>query len=296
MNKQSTVLVTDFKSDFRQIIANILTANGVAVDSSEPYDRAVYRFYANARRRITPQAYKIKEASTLQVPPALAAGYAQLKQELIAGADVTARLSRKIVKATYEDAMLNDFGVTHFHLSLRQQDGAVPGTDPVLFALVRADTVYCIGLFSHGEWSKQEVLEIVERDWPEAIEPARAKIALRLDHALTDDERAQLRSAHVTTMSEINGKVYMPPGLGVTSAGTSLEAEMKMMRAIKFIALLEEQVHANADHYLSELARSGRKPGSSPTFHLGFHTDGQVLITEPTAGVSLLLGPSPLDA
>jgi hypothetical protein len=91
-------------------------------------------------------------------------------------------------KATYEDQLLNDWGIIHFHLGLRDAQGNVPRTGVVLFAFVRGDVVHCIGFFDHRSWSKIEVLEILQRNWPHAVEHARVKGVTGLD--VTDEDRA----------------------------------------------------------------------------------------------------------
>jgi hypothetical protein len=153
MNREAAVIL-DFHADFRKIVEMILTGNGVEVDQNEPYNAAVYRYYANARRRVDVRRYRIFEAKELACPPDLVAGYVQLKSELEHGLDVTDRLSRKSGHATFEDGLLNDWGITHFHLGLRSATHNALGTKVMLFALVRDDIVHCIGFFGHGSWSK----------------------------------------------------------------------------------------------------------------------------------------------
>jgi hypothetical protein len=213
MNRPRSAEVNlDFLSDFRQIVEQVLAANGIAVDPNESYEDAVYRLFANVRRRIELRRYRVVEAKELACPTHLAAGYAELRSELERGVDVTDRLSTRISRATYEDGMLNDWGITHFHLGLRGAGNGLWG-DEVLFATVRGDVVYCIGFFEHGSWTNVDALEIVHRNWPDLIEQARVR-RVTVSTNRTDEERAQLRAAGIVALINVNGVMYAPAGGG----------------------------------------------------------------------------------
>lgn len=283
----------NFHADFRKIVEMVLVKNDVAVDTTESYNDAVYRYYANVRRRLNVQRYRVVEADQLVCPRNHVAGYAQLKAEFEQGADVAARLSRQVSKATYEDLLLNDWGIMHFHLGLRDTRGDVPRTGVVLFALVRDDVVHCIGFFGHGAWSSIEVLEIVQHNWPQLMEHARVNgVTIDVDH--TDEERAMLRAAGATMFVTVNGVVYAPVGGGYTSARTSAVAHKQADRAILSVAAYEKHVRENVATIIKDFERAGRVVGTPPTFHFGFLEDGRAIATEPNAEASFILGPFPL--
>lgn len=291
--KGATDVNLDFHVDFRRIVEMVLTRNDIAVDPDESYNDAVYRFYANARRRVDARHYRILEAEGLACPADLLAGYDQLKFELEHGVDVTDRLSRKTSKAKYEDGMLNDWGITHFHLGLRGAPRNDLGTKIVLFALVRDDVVHCIGFFDHGSWYDREVLEIAQRNWPHLLEHARIK-AVALSSNYTDSERAQLRAAGILVFSSVNGNVYAPIGGGYTSARTSMTAHKQADRAILSVAAYEKHVRDNVSAILKDFEAAGCAVSNPPTFHFGFHADGRAIATEPTTPASIILGHFPL--
>lgn len=293
-SKAAADVKLDFHADFRQIVEQSLTNDAIAVDPTEPYEEAVYRYYANARRRLNVQRYSVVEAKEFACPPQLAPGYAELKSELEQGIDITARLSRKTPKATYEDQLLNDWGIIHFHLGLRDAQGNVPGTEVVLFAFVRGDVVHCIGFFDHESWSKIEVLEILQRNWPHAVEHARVKGVVGLEYEVTDEDRAKLRAAGAVTLNVVNGVVYAPVGGGYSTAKTSMEAQKQADRAILSVDVYEKHVRENIAAIVRDFEAAGCNVGTPPTFRLGFHADGRAIATEPTAEASFILGPFPL--
>ena len=282
----------DFRADFQQIVEQNLAKNGIAVDPAEPYGQDIYRYYANARRRVSVQRYTVVEAKECVCPPPLTPGYAELKSELEQGVDVTDRLSRSTPKATYEDKMLNDWGITHFHVGLRAAQGNLTRGDDVLFAFVCDDVVHCIGFFKHKSWTKIVALEILQRNWPQAVEPARAKNVT--GYEWTEEDRATFRHAGGNILNIVNGEVFAPIGGGITAAGTSMRAHWLADRAIWLVDDYERRVRENIATIVRDFEAAGHTVGTPPTFHLGFDADGHSVATELTANAGFILGPFPL--
>lgn len=68
-------------------------------------------------------------------------GYKTLKAKFANGDDVTPHLSSNILNDTYEDYLLNDWGIHHFHLGQNISDGFAGRTGPLLFALITNSNV-----------------------------------------------------------------------------------------------------------------------------------------------------------
>ena len=282
----------DFHADFRQIVEQILTKKAIAVDPAEPYEEAVYRYYANARRRLNVQRYTVVESKELACPSDLAPGYAELKSELERGIDVTDRLSTRTPRPKYEDQLLNDWGITHFHLGLRDAQGNVQPAKVVLFAFVCDDVVHCIRFAEHGSWSEIVLLEILQRNWPQTIEPARAKDLSRYEWS--DEDRKKIRRDHGNILNTVNGEVFAPIGGGISAAGTSMRAHWLADRAILLVVDYEKRVRENIATIVRVFEAAGHTVGAPPTFRLDFHAGGNAMATEPTANASYILGPFPL--
>jgi len=90
----------------------------------------------------------------------------------VADDDLRPHQSTQLERPDYEDGLLNDFGIQHFHLGTAQHPNKpffVSREDPLLFGLVQDDAFYCIGYYKHGDWSKTELLDIVHAHWPSVI-------------------------------------------------------------------------------------------------------------------------------
>lgn len=290
-DRQGSKVIIDFLGDFRVICEKALASLGVPVTAS---DDVVYLYFANIRRRVESRPYRVIEAKELACPADLAVGYAELKAELTQGADVTARLSRTTSDAKFEDMMLNDWGVAHFHLGCRDAQGDVPRTKILLFALVRGDAIYCIGFFDHRSWAKSDIIETVQRNWPALIEHARAKGAFSLEYDVTDEEHENLRAAGIVVLRNIGGDVYGPVGGGYSTARTSMEAHKRADRAQIDIESYEKFVRANVSTILKQVSDTGRMAGTPPCFRFWVNGDGNACAMELTAGANVVLGPFPI--
>jgi hypothetical protein len=282
----------DFHADFLVLAERALAANGAVVAPGVPRPDAVYRYYAHLRRLVEQRCYRVLEAAELVCPPEFAAGYAQLKSELENGTDVTARLSTRITKPAYEDMLLNDWGVTHFHVNLRDPAGDVEHENTILLAMIRDEVVYCIGFIPHRAWTRIEYLEILQRNWPQSLQHARVHAATA--YAMTDDERDKMRKRNANVLTTVNGVAYGAIGGGYTAAGTSMRAHHEADHALLSLDSYEKWVRTNAAPIVAAIEDAGGRAGTPPTFRLDFDDDGNALAVETGENVAVLLGPFPL--
>jgi hypothetical protein len=141
---------------------------------------------------------------------------------------------KEIDDPLYKDALLSDWGIHHLHLgTVLDPDGFIKRTKPVLFTRVTNDCLYMIQIMDHGPgaedvWSKQEIVEIIHRNWPDSIRQYRIK-GIELERKATDSEIKQLRGAGILTMLEMkDGTIYMPVGGGIASDRTSLQVALAL--------------------------------------------------------------------
>ena len=74
------------------------------------------------------------------------------------------------------------------------------------------------------EYADPELLKIIADNWPKILEPFELKGILP-GNEMTTSEINHCRKLGVNTVFQMNGKVYMEPGLGITAAGTSLKIQ-----------------------------------------------------------------------
>ena len=198
--------------------------------SSLDKNESIVHSYLNAlHRRIPMRPRKIHKAE-YETPSYLIEGEKKFLDKVRTGDDLGPHQSRQLKTRNYEDGMLNDFGIHHFHLGIKKRSKKsyfVSGQRYLLFALVRSDDFYCIGYYEHGDWSRSILLDTIHSNWPHAISSV-IKGATGISLRCTDEEHQKLREAGVNIVTQRpDGTVYAPPGLGITAAGTSLLNKMR---------------------------------------------------------------------
>ncbi|MDD2859684.1 MAG: hypothetical protein PHI71_01275 [Acidiphilium sp.] len=234
----------DFISDAAARCSDMLTAAGYTFQPTD--DRDTIRTYTSIRhRRIRPRPRVVHKAS-YTVPPHLAGGEQQLLAKVVAGGDLWPHQSRKIGNVVAEDGMLNDYGIQHFHLGTSpdpKRAHLIEGTKELLFAVLKEDDFYVLGIFDHSAWSKQDLLDIIHANWPELIAPYTIKGALGLSHNYTEEEAAKLRSAGINVIQQRpDGTIHLGMGGGVTTNCRSMAATLDAIGLVQFVDNLQDEV------------------------------------------------------
>lgn len=281
----------DLSSDWIKYMRSKIITSGYSADMTEHPDDLSYKFFNIYRRRVPELSRTVHEPSKFSCPQEHQSGYIALKNKFANGDDVAPYLSKKILSNNYEDPLLNDWGIHHFHLGEYISNGFADRTGPLLFALVRDADIYCIDIKAHGAWSEQNLIRTLHEEWPETIEKYRIKGISGLTYQPTNNDVAQFRKAGVQTMVQLDeGVVYAPIGGGYSTAGTSIQAQMSADHYRHLVCNIEKYVKENADMFIEKLREHGLRPKSKPHFQLlvdeeGFHT------IELGSGVMFLMHP-----
>ena len=241
---ENEFVVGNFFADMARECKRKLICAGYS-DPSLAKHEDIVRSYLNVRRRRVSIRRRAVHKATYSVPPHLVEGQKEFLAKVKAGDDLRPNQSTKLQQPDYEDAMLNDFGIQHFHLGTTRhatRPSFVVRTDPLLFAMVREDDLYCIGFYGHGEWSKATLLDVVHENWPETIS-GYSLDGIMAAHPYTEDEHEQLRRADINVVTQRpDGTIHMGPGGGITLAGTSIKDMRDLMSARQFCSDLESTV------------------------------------------------------
>jgi hypothetical protein len=222
--------VMDFFHDLAKLLEKEMESAGYVLPQSMS-DELLVRGYLNLLHRLIPaRVREVLQSSDLVCPEHLAAGYAEVKRKASTGEPLTPHQSRLLDDVEYTDPLLNDWGVHHLHLSTTlEADGFVTRTGPLLFARVTDDFFYAIQIYAHGAWSKQEIVEILHRNWPDSIKRYRLKGVTGLLTTHTDRDIKDLRQAGVQGLTQVEQSVYAPMGGGVTTSRVSLRVMQSLI-------------------------------------------------------------------
>lgn len=251
----------DFLSDWRDNMARYLESLGYLLPGTDDAETVFFKLRSVERRSVSIKAREIFVSKEFTCPSEHVAGMEELKRRIKAGEDIKPHLSKGIFNADYEDALLTDWGVLHFHLGIDPHEdipGLVERTGPVLFALVTEDAFHLIDVKGHGSWASKDLIEIVHSNWPELI--ARFKINGILGAEQEPDEkgRKKLRKNAINTFVTVSdGTIYYPPGMGFVSNGKSLEDTRIFLQTRKVITALDKKIAEELPELIREIEKTG---------------------------------------
>lgn len=216
----------DFKNDWNKILNKRLENMGYKLDKGK-YEAIDY--FKALKKLISVKPRSILYSKEFICPHECKNGLTLVEEAIIKGANLAPFMSRQIINPKYNDLLLNDWGVYHFHLNTkRDKDGFIKRSAWLLLAYVDENHAYFINVYPHNKpnlWTHQKMIGILYNNWPDVIEKFHVKGALELSEKIDDMAYAKLRKAGATTFVELGkGKVYALIGGGYASDGSSIEA------------------------------------------------------------------------
>ncbi len=271
---QNTNLVDDIEDTIRKHIVGMMPSDGTGELSSMPLPQLLgvywtWRERFPAPRPRTPHRSQELDASTQAQK--YAAELAELERKVSAGEDLTPQLSERVETAYIfdserpslhprqrdadRDRLLNAWGIHHIHLSSAPGKGGfnARGGD-LLYVVFRRDDAYLLGIYTHNDWAREELVRVIVRNWADAGLFLKSDYAQGTRATFTDADRTQLRRANVNeALFEVDGAFYGPPGLGQTAAGGSFAAARRAMGYMWNLHQLREDLDDRLDAFGREL-------------------------------------------
>ncbi len=174
--------------------------------------------------------------------------------------------SRKKQKRT--DLLWADWGIHHLHLTdipispksyfSDRSDKSKPHW--LLFCRVYNNVILFIDIKNHNEtdlFSDTNLIKTLAESWPEIVKPYQLNIDSMFPSHFSSNEIAALRKAGLTSTITVNNQVYMPPGMGITSAATSNLIGIQSMNIHGHARKLAEIVHKPSNQFKTESSTSG---------------------------------------
>jgi len=270
----------DFKSDLANIGKVELANMGYSVPDDLPQDE-VSLFYLNAlRRRIPARPRNIFRSREFQCPDHLKKGLELLEKKVLSGDNLNPHLSRQIVNLKFDDALLNDWYIHHFHLGTDfMANGLIEGTKIVLFARVTNEFFYEICMAGHDNWVDLNLIEILHRNWPDSISQFRNQSIAGLTHEFDSHGIKRLRKARINVgmLKTTDGTFYAQPGGGYSFSGMSTAVVMQFNKQVHELRRLEKFIRKNIGTYLPELAKHGYAEGKPLKAEFAWDSSGRYI-------------------
>ena len=193
----------DFYTDLIEIFRDKLIEMRFSIDLNEEANRICLIYFNLKRRKISAIPRTILESEEFNCPSDLQSGLDIVRERILNGQDLTPHLSIKLHKLDYNDSLLNDWGIYHLHLGLSlEPDGFVSRTNQVLFARFDQNFAYFITVIEHGQWSNQEFVQIIHRNWPDSVYQFRMNI--RQVNSFSNQEVGKINLLHLRLKQNIS--------------------------------------------------------------------------------------------
>jgi hypothetical protein len=256
-----------------------------------PLDKLSIFYFNWLNRLIQPSKRKVHYSKEFICPPNEQDGLFKLEQKIIAGENLIPHLTRTIKDIRYNDLLLNDWGIHHLHLSSKvEADGFVKRNEYILYALFNKNDAYLIQIMDHKSFSKQELLRILHKNWPESISKYRAIDLKPSSTIITDEDIQQYRKSGLMVLVEVEGVVYFPMGGGLSAARTNVIAGRDSDIYIDWLRRIEKHILKNIHEYLGDVVQ---KLGYHPKvmiFKLMVNSDDNFFVLEKNSLVSFDIG------
>lgn len=215
-------LEIDLFQDWKDILKGDLESYGYNLSNTDDKDIPIL-YYNVKNRHIEEKPRTVKISKEFRCPRELEKGWRFLKRHVESGYHLNAHLSKKVKKLNRKDALLDNWGVYHFHLGEKMKGEFVEQGDPLVFAVVREHVFYAIGIFKHGDWAKREIAEIIHHNWSYIIKDY--KIEGMDGDSCSDQEIINSNKDSLNIFIEVNdGTVYAPMGGGRSLSGYNAKA------------------------------------------------------------------------
>ena len=195
--------------DYAQILRKRLTDNigypKSSVDSIQEDDGLVLTYFRVRRRLVSNVPRTIHKAKDFMCPSEYSDALTQIESRIRKGENITPYLSRKVLCVSYNDALLNEWGIQHLHLGTsvstkpEHRGLLVESTKKLLYVHFDEQCAYFIKILGHGsDLADQILIQTIHDNWPEVLEPYRDPNIISVHPSdLTSTDRYRLRKANL---------------------------------------------------------------------------------------------------
>nr|VFJ92702.1 MAG: hypothetical protein BECKLFY1418B_GA0070995_103810 [Candidatus Kentron sp. LFY] len=281
----------DLTRDWVAHLRNQLTGFGYDISAICDDKKVIDTFLNLQKRLVSPVPREILKSNEFLCPPELQQGLSNVEGVIRQGGNLTPYLSKFIKKPDYDDPLLNHWDIHHIHLGSEiELDGFIKRTTQMLFCRFDNEKAYFISVLPHGSWTKQDMIKVLHKNWPESIKNFRINGAISLAHPITDNDVKILRKGNITSPIEVEpGVVYMLIGGGVSASGISADVVIQTDYCIDRLEAMQQYIIDNIEH----IAASAKKQGLNLPTNLQFRgasRDEEVFAIEINCNLVVSLG------
>ncbi|CAG9425420.1 hypothetical protein NVI2019_PEGOAJLN_02500 [Providencia alcalifaciens] len=229
-------------------------------------------------------------------------GLQRIEDLFIAGGDVNSYQSKTLTlfndtsgkkEKKRTDGLWADWDIHHLHLPLDPVDSGKKYSERsewILFLKVYNNAVLFIDIKHHDRdiepdlFSQRDLMETFIRNWPEQAELYEMKGILGLANniSITDSDIANIRNNGISMPFEMDGKVYAPIGMGMTTAVTATRVSLYSNKISYYAREMEKVLMDEEKLFMKELKSRGI---DTPEFQIMMLDNGGLGIHEKGANM-----------
>lgn len=290
--QETKIINLNLVNQFNLFMKSRLEEMGVSKGFS--LDEACFQYLNLRRKLVDPLPRKVHFSKEFYCPEDLKAGLNLVKSKIEKGEDITPHLSGKFKDLNYHDMMLNDWDVHHLHLGtkMNKKTGLVKRTGPILYVKFDNENAYFIQIMKHGEWANDKIIKILHNNWLQILDPYLMKGVIEVTPKISNEERALLRKAGVSTAVEIDkGIAYKFLGGGYSSTGHGASSVRQSMRVHNRLNEMELHIKENFQKYEDAIRKHSSYKGNKFDFILKISdVDNKVHVIEKNSEVIFFFG------
>lgn len=256
-------LIHDWHELLRDTLKNEYNFDDAIIDSLSEDDLPFKIIYLE-ERRIIAKPRTLHESLAFNCPPDMVDGWNKLKASIENGDNLIPYLSKGINNLDYQDKMLNEWGIYHFHLGENMSEGFIERTGPLLYAFVTEQDIYAIDVYNHNEWAEETILQVIHDNWPHLISGYKASNVLKTSDTITPAQRISLRKVNANSFfTTTDGTVYMPTGGGSVASGYNLSTTLKVIKTRTYINSIGKMLDSVPEGLKKDLLKAGHSEGDN---------------------------------
>ncbi len=265
--------------------------------SSAETDEDLIQMWINVRLKLIPQQnYQVFRSNSLtskSLSKEISDGIDSVQEKLEQGVDVTPHMTKTVLKGSFTDYLLSDWGIYHLHLGLSMDGNFIKRTKEVLFLTIQKNRAYFIDVREHGSdgekhvFAQYDLLKTLADEFPEVIERFELK-GFGCDSSKISDPAiiANARKTGIEIPQAINGKIYAPMGGGITRACTSTRAQIETDYLLYFANNLEKEINEKRDEVDDIFSQASNYEADKADFHF-CQDDNGFLLFDKYSGASM---------
>lgn len=248
---------------------------GYISDPSDSPQTICFNYFNVQKRMVSQKPREVIISKGFSCPTGINDALCDFKNKVITGENLNIHVSKMLLKADYNDQLLNDWGIHHFHLGTgTNSNGFVARNNSLLYAMVKDNAVYFLTILNHGNWTNLQLLEIIHSNWPEVIRMYKNKGAINVGENVSENELKVLRRKGVVTVLKLkDGSEYFPIGKGYMSSGISTEVVMTADKYTNYIREREQYIRDNADMIINAIEENWSIRPSKLDLHIAIKGD-----------------------